>query len=282
MFEITKFSPPYLLRQIHDPPTTLRIRGTYPPSTYKFVAVVGSRRYTPYGKAACEKVIHELRGMPVVIVSGLALGIDGIAHKAALDAGLHTVAVPGSGLDERVLYPATHRKLARDILKAGGALVSEFAPMWKPRPESFPQRNRIMAGLSHAVLVVEATLRSGTLITARLAAEYNRDVMAIAGPIQSPTSKGPHMLIKRGAALVESGSDVLEVLDLHNDQQETAISTSDLSEKEIHVFNLLEQPLTRDEVREELQCDIVELNTLFASLELKGVIREHLGKMHRA
>ncbi len=271
---------PPALAEIADPPKQLYVRGTLPdPEQYAYLAVVGSREYTSYGRAACESLIRGLRGYPVCIVSGLALGIDGIAHKAALGAGLPTVAVPGSGLDDRVLYPAAHRALAHDILAAGGALLSEFEPLWKPRPESFPQRNRIMAGMSRAVLVIEATERSGTLITSRLAAEYNRDVMAVPGPITSATSVGPHMLIKKGAACITKSADILEALSIAEADMHTESVT--LSEDEAEVAALLRRsPTARDELLRALARPTHETNALLAAMELKGLIEERLGLVY--
>lgn len=272
------FSP--LLREIPDPPKQLYLKGTYPDTTLTFLTVVGSRTYSPYGRQACEKLVRGLAGYPVVIVSGLALGIDGIAHRSALAAGLITIAVPGSGLDERVLYPATHRSLAREIVNAGGALVSELDPMEKPQSWTFPKRNRIMAGLSHAVLVIEAEERSGTLITSRLATEYNRDVLAVPGPVHSSTSKGPHMLIKKGAALIESSEDIVEALHLEKKVDDrTKKSRTNLSEREQQVLVLLAEPLSRDELIRRMDMTTSEANILLSSLEIKGVISEQLGKV---
>ncbi|MBP9759968.1 MAG: DNA-processing protein DprA [Candidatus Pacebacteria bacterium] len=271
---------PTLLREIADPPKQLTIRGAYPDESFKFLAVVGSRTYSPYGRQVCEKLIAGLRGYPVVIVSGLALGIDGIAHQSALDAGLLTIAVPGSGLDDAVLYPASHRTLAQKILESGGALVSEFDPLWKPRPESFPQRNRIMAGMCHAVLVVEAEERSGTLITSRLAREYNRDVLAVPGPIYSDTSKGPHMLIKKGAALISGSKDILEALGIEEKVEGQPRLRFDLSDDEQAMVALLRTPLPRDELVRSCGRTVTEANILLSSLELKGVIEERIGKVY--
>ncbi len=153
-----------------------------------------------------------MRGYNVTIISGLALGIDGLAHKAALKAGLKTLAVPGSGLDATVLYPRSHLQLAEEIVRNGGALLSEFKPQTQAATWTFPKRNRIMAGLSHAVLVIEAELKSGTLITSKLATEYNRDVLTMPGSIFSSTSEGPHMLIKLGATPVTASEDILRTL----------------------------------------------------------------------
>ena len=269
---------PALLTEITDKPTSLYIRGSLPDESCKYLAIVGSRKYTPYGKQACERLIKGLAGYPVVIVSGLALGIDGIAHEAALDAGLRTIAIPGSGLDDSVLYPATHKNLAQRILDADGSLLSEFEPMWKPRPESFPQRNRIMAGMSHAVLVIEATLRSGTLITSRLATEYNRDVLAVPGPIHSETSRGPHMLIKKGAALAETAEDILEVLNI-DISNKTAPTYKELSPDEQKVMLYLKEPKARDELIVLLNKTASEASIILSSLELKGVIHEYMGKI---
>jgi len=278
-FPLSILPIPSLLKEIPDAPTQLTVRGAYPDETLKFLSVVGSRTYSPYGKQVCELLVKGLRGYPVVIVSGLALGIDGIAHRAALDSGLTTIAVPGSGLNDDVLYPATHRQLAADILEGGGALVSEFAPDWRPRPESFPQRNRIMAGMSHAVLVVEAEERSGTLITSRLATEYNRDVLAVPGPIHSATSKGPHMLVKKGAALVSSSDDILEALGIDEKMQGQPVLPFDLSLAEREIVALLSEPLPRDELITKSTKSATEVNILLSSLELKGVIEERVGKV---
>jgi DNA processing protein len=284
MFEpypISELTPlPYLLREIPDTPKKLYIRGTFPQDKdLIFLSVVGSRNYTTYGKSVCEKLITGLQGYPIVIVSGLALGIDGIAHTSALHASLKTIAIPGSGLLENVLYPATHKKLARDILEAGGALVSEFEPDWRPRPESFPKRNRIMAGLSHAVLVIEAEMRSGTLITSRLATEYNRDVLAVPGLISSATSQGPHMLIQKGAALVQSSSDILDVFGIKPENKQSV--ALDLHPSETTVYTLLKkEPLLRDVLIQKLEVPISDANVLLSSLELKGYIHEKLGKVH--
>lgn len=279
MYPISQLPLPALLREIADPPKQLYVRGTYPEQSFKFLAVVGSRTYTPYGRQVCEKLIAGLRGYPIVIVSGLALGIDGIAHQAALDAGLLTVAVPGSGLDDRVLYPASHRPLAHTILESGGALVSEFDPLWKPRLYSFPQRNRIMIGISHAVLVVEAQTKSGTLITSRLAAEYNRDVLAVPGPIHSATSCGPHMLIKKGAALIGESADILEALGVEAKVEGQPRLRFDLSEDERAIVALLCEPLPRDELIRASGRSAMDANILLSSLELKGVIAEKMGKV---
>ena len=202
---------PHLLKEISDPPKQLYIRGILPSEDeYKFLTVIGSRKFSTYGKQVCEHLIRGLAGYPIVIVSGLALGIDSIAHQAALDNHLTTIAVPGSGLDDSVLYPASNRGLAQNILRAGGCLLSEFEPTFKATNWSFPQRNRVMAGIAHATLVIEAENTSGTRITARLATDYNREVFAVPGSIFSPASEGTNELIREGATPVTRAEDILD------------------------------------------------------------------------
>lgn len=202
------------LSHIPDPPRTLWLKGTLPPSGTKKLVVVGSRALSAYGRHACESLIAGLAGYPVSIVSGLALGTDACAHEAALAAGLHTIAIPGSGLDERVIAPRTNLPLARRILASGGALLAEHPPETTARPAYFPSRNRIMVGLADAVLVIEAAERSGTLITARLAGEYGRDLMCVPHRIHETNSVGVHQFIRLGAELVASPEHVLETLKL--------------------------------------------------------------------
>lgn len=202
------------LLEIPDPPETLWVRGALPDSTFKKLAVVGSRALTPYGQEACESLLAGLSGYPISIISGLALGGDACAHRAALAAGLHTVAIPGSGLNDRVISPQTNLGLAREILASGGALLSEHPPTETARPAYFPSRNRIVVGLSDAVLVIEAGERSGTLITARLASDYNRSLMCVPHRIGDPNSEGSHQFIRLGAELVTSSEHILETLGL--------------------------------------------------------------------
>ena len=208
--QLPKNKFPKQLLEIPQPPEKLYIKGTLPSPDSIFLTVVGSRKYTSYGKEACEKIISGLRGYNIVIVSGLAIGIDSLAHRAALEAKLKTVAFPGSGLHPSVLYPASNAMLARKIIQSGGALLSEFDEMFQVTPCAFPQRNRLMAGMSRGVLIIEAGERSGTLITARLALEYNRDVFTVPGSIFSQNSLGSNRLLTEGAIPVTSGQDILE------------------------------------------------------------------------
>lgn len=202
------------LLEIPEPPETLWLRGVLPDSTCKKLAVVGSRALTTYGQAACETLIAGLEGYPVSIISGLALGGDACAHRAALTAGLHTIAIPGSGLGDRTISPQTNLGLAKEILASGGALLSEHPPAVAARPAYFPSRNRIVVGLADAVLVIEAGARSGTLITARLASEYNRHLMCVPHRIGDPNSEGTHQFIRLGAELVATSEHILDALGL--------------------------------------------------------------------
>ncbi|KKW11295.1 MAG: Transcriptional regulator, MarR family [Parcubacteria group bacterium GW2011_GWA2_49_9] len=270
---------PHRLREIADPPKKLYVQGTLPPEDHKWLSVVGSRKYTNYGKEACEKLILGLAGYPVVIVSGLALGIDALAHRAALDAKLPCVAVPGSGLDPKVLYPSTNRRLADDILKAGGALLSEFEPDFRATAWGFLQRNRIMAGLSDAVLVIEAEQRSGSLVTSKFATEYNRDVLTVPGSIFSSTSTGPHMLIKLGATPITSSTDLLEALGFKPNEK-VARDYSDCTPEEKKVIALLAEPLSRDDLIDALGIPTNQANALLSFMELKGLIKESAGEIH--
>lgn len=205
---------PYDLLQIPSPPEQLFARGTFPKEGTRLLAVVGSRDMSEYGREACETLIAGLKGYPISIVSGLALGADACAHRAALQAGLHTIAVPGSGLGDSFIYPRTNAPLASDILNAGGLLLSEHPEDHKARIEDFPSRNRIMVGLSHAVLVIEAGPRSGTLITARLAHEYNRDLLFVPHRLNDPHAYGANLFLPLGAGLAAEPAHLLAALRL--------------------------------------------------------------------
>ena len=219
--------------------------------------------------------------MPVVIVSGLALGIDSIAHREAMKAGLKTIAVPGSGLDDKVLYPASHKNLAKEIIKSGGCLLSEFKPDFQATAWSFPQRNRIMAGISHAVLVIEAEQKSGTLITSKYATDFNRDVLALPGSIFSKTSNGPHMLIRLGATPISNAGDLREALGFEREIEKIDKSYDDCSPDEISILNMLSEPMSRDEIFSILDIDIGTFNSIISLLEIKTHIKETGGKIHK-
>lgn len=277
--------PPYL-QEIPQPPKELYVRGTLPSyDTHYFLTVVGSRKYSRYGKEVCEMLIRDLAGYPIVIVSGLALGIDTIAHEAAIKYGLLTVAVPGSGLSDSVMYPSSNLHLARAIIEAGGALLSEFPPTTEAAPWSFPKRNRIMAGMAHATLVIECDIKSGTMITAKLATEYNRDVLAVPGSILSETSNGTNMLIRMGATPITCAHDILEALritprETDTEQHERAEDLLSSDEERI-IYAILREPHDKHELIRKSELQTFKAIITLSSLELKGLIKESGGMIRR-
>jgi len=279
--KLEQFPKPLL--EIPQPPKTLYIRGKLPSPDMIYLAVVGSRKYTSYGKDICEKLIRGLKGYPIVIVSGLAMGIDSIAHRAALDAGLTTISFPGSGLDNNVLYPRMNIKLAQEIVDKGGCLLSEFEPNAISQLYSFPQRNRLMAGISKAVLIIEAEEKSGTLITARLALDYNRDVLAVPGSAFSSNSNGTNWLIKQGATPVISSTDVLEALgfEIERPKQTDKEKYADCGKDEMKIIELLREPMERNDLIRELGLPIGPANALLSIMEIKDLIKEELGEIRR-
>jgi DNA processing protein len=271
---------PALLREIADPPKKLYLRGTLPDESFRWLCVVGSRKFSSYGATACQKLIAELSGYPVVIVSGLALGIDSIAHEAALASKLPTIGIPGSGISDDVLYPRVHVNLARKILGTGGALLSECAPQETATIWSFPKRNRLMAGLCHATLIIEAHEKSGTLITARLAMEYNRDVLVVPGPITSPNYAGSNALLREGAIAVTCGDDILKALGI-TVQEKAAPTFDDLLPEEKILMEILSEPKTTDELSRETGMTPSRIHILISTLEIKKYIVARLGKIER-
>lgn len=207
----TDFPPQ--LREIPEVPEKLWIRGSLM-SGHKLLTVVGSRALSPYGQEAIDTLIKGLAGYPISIVSGLALGADAAAHRAALKAGLHTIAFPGSGLADHAIAPRTNYPLAHEILAAGGALLSEYEPSTSAQPWMFPARNRLMVGMADAVLMIEAGERSGTLITARLAGEYNRELLCVPHRITDPHGYGASLFLRLGATPVSESAHILEALQL--------------------------------------------------------------------
>ncbi len=276
---------PEPLFEIPQAPDKLYAIGELPdPRSYYYLSVVGSRKYTSYGREATERIIAGLSGYPIVIVSGLAMGIDGIAHRAAIDAGLLTVAFPGSGLNSNVLYPRTHINLAKEIVETGGALISEYEPNFHAAPWAFPQRNRIMAGISQGTLVIEAEGKSGTLITARLALDYNRNVFAVPGSIFSAASKGSNNLLRLGATPIVSAQNLLEeigLIDLTNSQEHTPLDLTLYTPEEQSVLLLLDTPRTREEILVAVSLPTSQALSILTVLEIKGIIQERMGKIER-
>ena len=275
---------PELLREVPDAPKQLYVRGLIPSyDEYTFLCVVGSRAATQYGRRACASLVAGLAGMPIVIVSGLALGMDAEAHKAALDAGLPTIAVLPSSVDDESIYPRNNFSLAMRILESGGALISEYDAGSKVAQWTFPARNRIMAGLSHATLIVEASEKSGTQITARLALDYNRDVMCVPHPLGSESGAGGNRLIREGAILVRDSDDILDTLNLKRATEGGAqlALPLDLTESEHAIMLALTEPLERDELILRASLTAQSVNIALSSLSLRGLIVERMGKIER-
>src|SRR5438128_12458227 len=258
----------------------LRVRGRWPPPEGPRAAIVGSRRPSPYGEAVAEQLALDLARAGVVVVSGLALGVDAAAHRGALNAGGVTVAVMGTGVD--VLYPSAHTALAEAILSGGGALVSQFADGTAPRRHNFPARNQTMAALSDAVVVVEAVQGSGALITAEAALDLHKEVMAVPGSIFSPLSVGTHALIRDGAGLVQNARDILAVLGIGRevlDDPLAAPSRLGFGLQPVrdgilfHISDVL--AVSAAELARKLDLPIAEVLGRLTSLELDGAVRRH-------
>jgi DNA processing protein len=286
---------PALLREIFDPPITLYVKGAWSECLEQpCVAMVGSRRCSTYGENAATMLARDLAQKGVTIISGLARGIDAAAHRGALEAGGRTVAVMGTGLDK--VYPRDHKKLADVILANGGALVSEFPLETPPAPQNFPYRNRVISGLSLGVVLVEAAENSGSLITARLAMEQNREVFAVPGNITSRNSFGTNYLIKgAGAKLVQQWQDIVaelpqeiaaRILPPESKEKEQglveqlSLVPADLSETEHAIWKLLstDDPAHIDALAEASQLSISDLTGALLGLEMRDLIRQLPGK----
>lgn len=275
------------LLELHDIPEHMHIAGTLPDlhidtygrATPRILTVVGSRNYTTYGKLATEKLIGTLAGTDVIILSGLALGIDGISHECALKHNITTIGIPGSGIDLRVIHPRTNVHVATEIVESGGALMSEYDPLSRPAQWTFVARNRIMAALADAVLIVEAHEKSGTLVTARLALELGKDIGAIPGDIFSAASQGTNMLIKEGAYMIRNADDLYDLL--HLTREEQPITSQIYSSDEQLLLSILSEPMEKDTllIRSELPLNL--FLTAFSSLEMKGCIQETFGEVRR-
>lgn len=268
-------------------PPELSVRGRWPPPEGPRVAVVGSRRPSPYGEAVAEQLGLELARAGVVVISGLALGIEAAAHRGALNGGGVTVAVMGTGVD--VIYPAAHGVLAEAILAAGGALVSQFPDGTSPRRHNFPARNHTMAALSDLVVVVEAGEGSGALITAEAALDLHKEVMAVPGSVFSPLSVGAHALIRDGAGLVQNARDVLAALDHGGEVLDDPLATPKhlgfglRPERDgilSHLSDVL--ALSATDIARKLQLPLAEVLGRLTALELDGAVRRHQGGFVRA
>ena len=261
-------------------PSALNARGRWPPPDGPRVAIVGSRRPSPYGEAVAEQLAADLARAGVIVVSGLALGCDAAAHRGALIGGGVTVAVMGTGVD--IVYPAAHFRLAEEILAAGGALVSQFPNGTAPRRHNFPARNLTIAALSDVVVVVEAVQGSGALITAEAALDLHKEVMAVPGSIFSPLSVGTHALIRDGAGLVQNARDVLAAAGVGREVLDDPLGAPRRlgfglpAERDgilIHLSDVL--AVSTAELARKLHLPVAEVLGRLTSLELDGAVRRH-------
>lgn len=288
---------PAALRKIYDPPPVLYIKGTLERKDALGIAIVGSRRCSIYGQEQASRFAHLMSAAGFTINSGMASGIDTAAHQGALSAAGRTIAVQGCGLAN--VFPSENKKLF-ELISKSGACISELPLTYEPKSENFPPRNRIIAGLSLGVIVIEASTRSGAMISARMAMENNREVMAVPGKIDSPLSKGTHQLIKQGAKLIDSIEDIMEALGYIGEQleeyvTEVAVETSekmemplidvsdlDLSESEKLIYDCLtKQPIQLEEIIAEADLSPGRINASLISLRLKGLIKQLPGNMFR-
>jgi len=281
---------PPLLKNIYDPPPVLYVKGSLSSSDNLAIAIVGTRRCSLYGQEQSSRLAHLLGSAGFTICSGMARGIDTAAHQGALSVGGRTIAVQGCGLAK--IFPPENKKLF-ELISQSGACVSELPLRYEPLSENFPPRNRIIAGLSLGTIVIEAGLRSGAMITARAALEYNREVMAVPGKIDSPLSKGPHQLLKDGAKLVESVEDVMEALGYIGEQLEDYASAAaakamekidaplfgisrlrfDGDEKAIYDY-LGKEPFHIEQIIAGTKLTVGSINAGLVSLQLKGLIKQ--------
>ena len=273
---------PKMLRQISNPPIVLYYKGDLSICNLdKTLAVVGSRRASTYAKDALTKILSELAGTDVCVVSGLASGIDTTAHVVALESNLKTIGVIASGFD--YTYPASNKYLYDKIINGGGAILSEYYPTFEPLKFRFPQRNRIVSGLGYGTLVAEASLKSGALITANLTLEQGRELMCIPGMITNPNTEGIYKMLKSGASIVTCADDILEALNWEMKiEQQNLFETPDLDEVEGKIFRCLEiEEKYFDEIMAQTGLSLEDLLTYLTTMELKGIIKQTDGEKYK-
>ena len=264
---------PQSLKKIKDAPKILYYKGILPKNDEKCLAIVGTRRYSPYGQQVALKMAGELSDANLTIVSGLAPGIDTFSHRAVVEKRKRTIAVLGTGLDEKSIYPQTNLDLSRKIVDCGGCLISELPEGTSGSKFSFPRRNRIISGLSLAVLVIEAKEKSGSLITADYAIKQNRKLFAVPGPIYSANSAGPNKLIKNGAKLITCTADILKELGLNRQMTIEEAIIADNNEEKLILESLKNEPLHIDKIIESTKLNASVVATTLALMEISGKVR---------
>jgi len=270
---------PDSLKKIKNPPKVLYYRGSFIKEDEKLFSIVGTRIPSDYGKEVTSKISFELAESGVTIISGMAPGIDTIAHKSAVEKGMRTIAVLGTGLDEKSIYPKNNIDLSREIIKNGGCLISELPPGTRGSTFTFPKRNRIISGLSLGVLVIEAKEKSGSLITAKYAKEQGKKLFAVPGSIFSSNSKGPNQLIKEGATMLLSTNDILKELQLSPIINKLSVSSKN-SQEQLIIDKLKEEPLSIDKIIEKTGLSPSAVATKLALMEISGTIRNLGGNIY--
>ena len=272
VIELTNPDYPTLLREIHNPPYLIYTRGTLNFNNHPIIAIVGSRKYSPYGAQITAEFSQKLAKAGFIIASGLALGIDAIAHKNALDANGKTIAVLGSSIDDQNIYPRTNFQLAQEIIRKDGLLLSDYPPETSATSFTFPARNRLIAGLALGTLVIEAGEKSGALITARMALENNREVFAIPGSIFSENSAGTNNLIKSGAKMVTGIDDILDELNfsLETKLEKKASKIAENKEEELLLNILSSTPLHIDNIGKLSKLGTATTTSILTMMEIKG------------
>ena len=278
---------PELLKEIYDPPLLLYVRGTLPTNNDRLISIVGSRRVTRYGRKICENISASAAYNGWSIISGLAYGIDAVAHRATLDAGGKTIGVLGGGLLR--FHPQDHLNMAREMIDNGGAVISEFPMEYSPNKRSFPMRNRIISGLSMGTIVVEAGFKSGSLITAKFALDQGRTVFAVPGQVDNPQARGTNALIKDGAVLTESFDDVLEEFEFstfenipENGNVVTSVASLELSDDEKMILDIIqeERDISADILASKSGLQVGSLLSVLMQLEMKKIIVQLPGKRY--
>lgn len=264
---------PELLKNIYDPPKLLFFKGNKKLLHSKnLLTIVGSRKTTDYHRTSLEKIIANLKNTPLVIVSGLAVGIDRLAHRYALDNHLPTIAVLGSSLDEKKLYPQENLSLAKEIIKNGGLLLSEQSPETKTQLWHFPKRNRILAGLSKTTIVISGAKKSGTLITAQVAIDEGREVLALPGNVNLLLNQGPNKLIKAGAGLLNCSKDILRIYNI--DKQIIKQKIIFKNKDHVKIYSLLQtESIKLVDLATRLNMPLAKINPLISTMEIKGLIK---------
>ncbi|HOW60691.1 MAG TPA: DNA-processing protein DprA [Candidatus Moranbacteria bacterium] len=283
VFTIQDEEYPELLKQIPDSPYLIYMKGNLNCLKLPMVAVVGSRKLTEYGSRVTRVFARDLANNGICVVSGLAFGIDSAAHQGALDAKGKTIAVLGNSLDAESIYPRSNFQLAQDIIENDGLLISEFAMKTQAANWTFPARNRIMAGMSLGTLVIEAALESGSLITANLALDYNREVFAVPGSVFSPQSAGTHMLIKSsGAKLVSCATDILSELRIEQDiKPATEKINLELTEEEKNILSVLShEKIYIDRITKLTKLETATVSSTLSLLEIKGLVKNIGGQQY--